>query len=137
MSFKHYLPSLCSPVVAVADPSENVVDEAWMPVVFSWLLLGYSCDWLTRENSLHQGAYPGVANLNHAPYLRVFLKAVIALTHTCTHETTRGIVRLRIPSKNCSNCILSGLWCEYMATNITETFFFWQVMLPVSSLTYM
>ena len=32
MSFKHYLPSLCSPVVAVADPSENV---AWMPVVFS------------------------------------------------------------------------------------------------------
>ena len=37
MSFKHYLPSLCSPVVAVADPSENVVDhdEPWMPVVFS------------------------------------------------------------------------------------------------------
>ena len=35
MSFKHYLPSLCSPVVAVADPLENVVDEAWMPVVFS------------------------------------------------------------------------------------------------------
>ena len=35
MSFKHYLPSLCSPVVAVADPSENVVDEAQMPVVFS------------------------------------------------------------------------------------------------------
>ena len=32
MSFKHYLPS---PVVAVADPSDNVVDEAWMPVVFS------------------------------------------------------------------------------------------------------
>ena len=35
MSFKHYLPSLCSPVVATADPSENVGDEAWMPVVFS------------------------------------------------------------------------------------------------------
>ena len=35
MSFKHCLPSLCSPVVAVADPSENVVDEPWMPVVFS------------------------------------------------------------------------------------------------------
>ena len=52
MSFKHYLPSLCSPMVAVADPSENVVDEAWMPVV---LLLGYFCDWLTRENSLHRG----------------------------------------------------------------------------------
>ena len=73
MSFKHYLPSLCSPVVAVADPSENVVDEAWMPVVFSWLLLGYSCDWLMRENSLHRGVYPRVANLNHAPCLRVFL----------------------------------------------------------------
>ena len=25
MSFKHCLPSLCSPVVAVADPSKNVV----------------------------------------------------------------------------------------------------------------
>ena len=35
MSFKYYLPSLCSPVVAVADLSENVVDEAWMPFVFS------------------------------------------------------------------------------------------------------
>ena len=35
MSFKLYLPSLCSPVVAVVDPSENVVDEAWIPVVFS------------------------------------------------------------------------------------------------------
>ena len=35
MSFKLYLPSLYSPLVAVADPSENVVDEAWMPVVFS------------------------------------------------------------------------------------------------------
>ena len=35
MSFKHYLLSLCSPMVAVADPSENVVDEPWMPVVFS------------------------------------------------------------------------------------------------------
>ena len=35
MSFKHYLPSLCSPVAAVADPSESVVDEAWMAVVFS------------------------------------------------------------------------------------------------------
>ena len=35
MSFKLYLPSLCSPMVAVADPSKNVVDEAWMPVVFS------------------------------------------------------------------------------------------------------
>ena len=34
-SFKYYLPSLCSLVVAVADPLENVVDEAWMPVVFS------------------------------------------------------------------------------------------------------
>ena len=34
MSFKHYLPSLCSPVVAVADPTQNIVDEAWMPVVF-------------------------------------------------------------------------------------------------------
>ena len=34
MSFKHYLTFLCSPVVAVADPSENVVDEAWMTVVF-------------------------------------------------------------------------------------------------------
>ena len=34
MSFKHYLPSLCSPMVAVTNPSENV-DEAWMPVVFS------------------------------------------------------------------------------------------------------
>ena len=34
MSFKHYLPSLCSPVVAVADPSENDVDEPWMSVVF-------------------------------------------------------------------------------------------------------
>ena len=34
MSFKHYLPSFCSPVVG-ADPSENVVDEAWMSVVFS------------------------------------------------------------------------------------------------------
>ena len=33
-SFKHYLPSLCSPVIAVTNPSENV-DEAWMPVVFS------------------------------------------------------------------------------------------------------
>ena len=33
MSFKHYLPSLCSPVVAMTNPSENV-DEAWMPVVF-------------------------------------------------------------------------------------------------------
>ena len=32
-SFKHYLPSLCSPVVAVTNRSENV-DEAWMPVVF-------------------------------------------------------------------------------------------------------
>ena len=31
-SIKHFLlPPLCSPVVAVA---ENVVDEAWMPVVF-------------------------------------------------------------------------------------------------------
>ena len=30
MSFKHYLPSLCSPMVAMADPSENVVDGAWM-----------------------------------------------------------------------------------------------------------
>ena len=42
MIFKHYLPSLCSPVVAVADPSENVVDEVWMPVVFrscSWVIL--------------------------------------------------------------------------------------------------
>ena len=29
-SFKHYLPSLCSPVVAVTNPLENV-DEAWMP----------------------------------------------------------------------------------------------------------
>ena len=29
-SFKHYLPSLCSAVLAVADPSENV-DEAWIP----------------------------------------------------------------------------------------------------------
>ena len=29
MSFKHYLPSLCSLVVAVADPSGNAV---WMPV---------------------------------------------------------------------------------------------------------
>ena len=26
--FQALLPSLCSPVVAVADPSENVVDEA-------------------------------------------------------------------------------------------------------------
>ena len=34
MSFKRYLPSLCSPVATVADPLENVVDEAWMPVVF-------------------------------------------------------------------------------------------------------
>ena len=34
-SFKHYLPSLCSPMVAVADPSENTVVEAWMSVVFS------------------------------------------------------------------------------------------------------
>ena len=25
MSFKHYLPSLCSPVVAVADPSEKLM----------------------------------------------------------------------------------------------------------------
>ena len=33
--YEHYLPSLCSPMVAVADPSENVVDEPWMPVVFS------------------------------------------------------------------------------------------------------
>ena len=39
MSLKHYLCSLCSPVVAVADPSENVVDEPWMPVVFLELLL--------------------------------------------------------------------------------------------------
>ena len=43
MSFKHYLPSLCSPVESVADPSKNVVDEAWMPVVFfvaaPWLFL--------------------------------------------------------------------------------------------------
>ena len=35
MSFKHYLSSFCSPVVAGADPSENVVDEAWMSAVFS------------------------------------------------------------------------------------------------------
>ena len=35
MSFKRYLPSLCSPAVVVADPSENVVDEPWMPVAFS------------------------------------------------------------------------------------------------------
>ena len=88
-------------MVAVADPSENVVDEAWMPVV---LLLGYSCDWLIRENSLHRGggggggAYPRVANLNHAPCLRVLLKAAVALTHTCTHEATRSMVRLCIPS---------------------------------------
>ena len=34
MSLKHYLPSLCSPVVTVADPLENVVDEVWMPVAF-------------------------------------------------------------------------------------------------------
>ena len=35
VSFKHYLPSLCSPVVAGADPLENTVVEAWMSVVFS------------------------------------------------------------------------------------------------------
>ena len=35
VSFKHYLPSLCSPVVAVADLSKNTVVEAWMSVVFS------------------------------------------------------------------------------------------------------
>ena len=33
--FQALPPSLCSPVVVVADPSGNVVDEAWMPVVFS------------------------------------------------------------------------------------------------------
>ena len=27
MSFKHYLPSLCSPVAAVAVPWENIVDR--------------------------------------------------------------------------------------------------------------
>ena len=52
--------------------------------------------WLTHEYSLHQGAYRRVANLNHAPCFRVFLKAPVALSHTCTHEATRGIVRLRI-----------------------------------------
>ena len=44
---------------------------------------------MTRENSLHQGAYPRVANLNHAPCLR----------DTCAHKATQGIVRLRIPSR--------------------------------------
>ena len=33
--FQALPPSLCSPMVAVADPSGNVVDEAWMPVGFS------------------------------------------------------------------------------------------------------
>ena len=32
-SFKQYLPSLSSPVVAVTIPSENV-DEAWRPVIY-------------------------------------------------------------------------------------------------------
>ena len=33
--FQALPPSLCSPVVAVADPSGNVVNEAWMRVVLS------------------------------------------------------------------------------------------------------
>ena len=35
LSFKYYLPALCSPMVAVADSSGNV-DEAWMLVVLSF-----------------------------------------------------------------------------------------------------
>ena len=72
-SFKHYLPSLCSPVLAVADPSENV-DEAWMPVCICSCITGcYSRAWLTRENSWPRmrcmwGAYPRVANLSCPVY---------------------------------------------------------------------
>ena len=58
MSFKHYLPSLCSPVVAVADLSENVVDEAWMPVFFV-AAPGLFLRLPDSENSLHGGGPPG------------------------------------------------------------------------------
>ena len=33
----------------------------------------------SRTNSLHRGAYPRVANLNHLPCLRVFVKATVAI----------------------------------------------------------
>ena len=67
-SFKHYLPSLCSPVVhvAVADPSENVADEAWTPVVVFvaallhyWLLFSQLADLRKYLAHMHPGGGGG------------------------------------------------------------------------------
>ena len=64
----------------------------------------YSRAWLTRENSWsHMRCMrPRVANLSCT---RVYLKATVALSHTCTYEATRGIGRLRIPSR-----LICTLW---------------------------
>ena len=54
VSFKHYSPSLCSPVVAVADSWENVTDRDIIRLPFLRSCTGcYSCDWLTHRNDLY------------------------------------------------------------------------------------
>ena len=69
MSFKHYLPSLCSPVAAVAGPWENIVDRDMdtsyffvntvaAPAGCSYMLFRLIC----LLPVCIQGAYPTLAN---------------------------------------------------------------------------
>ena len=69
MSFKPYLPSLCSPVAAVADPWERVDRDMDARHFFTALLASYPCDRVLGNEA-------------------TVVLALLALCRICSHEAT-------------------------------------------------
>ena len=70
VTFKHYLPSLCSPIAAMAGPWENIVDRDMdasqffvsTPASCSNMLFSQQAKFVSPVSLCIRGAYPTLAN---------------------------------------------------------------------------